>query len=139
MVKFAQRCVKVWRKRFRIDKKWDISVVFSSEPDEEDPKVMCKMDDDSAQYWRMKLVFYPPILEYKADQTIRAKVNNTVCHELRHIFYWPVSSFAKNVLSERLWWEYLKHEEQLVTLDEEIFTNQKPRQGVRLTWGSKST
>ena len=136
LLAFAKKSIAVWRKRWRIDEKWDISVVYSSEPDVDDPKIQCWNDQDRAQYWKMRLVFYPPALEPKSDTTIRTRINQTVCHEMGHIFHWPMGSFAENVLSKSLYNEYLKHEESLVTLQEEIFTNQKLKQGVKLTWGN---
>lgn len=133
LVTFANKSIKVWRKRLRIDKKWEIKAVYVDEPYEEDPETKCICDDDKAQYFRIKLKFYPPMMEY-ADATIRSKINHTVCHELLHLVQWQASSFAQNVLSDKLWGEYLKHEEGIVSLLEEIFTNQRPSQGVKLTW-----
>ena len=134
LLSFAKKSITIWRKRWRIDQKWTIEPVYSSEPYVDDPKASCVQDDDGANYWKMKLTFYPPALEHKSDTTIRTRVNQIVCHEMGHIFHWPMSSFARNALPQRLWEEYLKHEEQLVTLQEQIFTNQKPKQGVKLTW-----
>lgn len=136
LIKYAESSLSRWRKRLRIDRKWDIEIAYSSEPMEDDKDCACWCNDDKANYWRIKLTFYPPVLEYKTDATIRKRVDWYIAHELWHIFMWPMSSFVRNVVNAKLYNEFLKHEEQMCSLLEEIVTNQKPGHGVKLAWGN---
>jgi len=130
------KLANLYRKRFTIDNKFDISVVKGEDDskgvDDDMPHwlaleeqvvtsltksligpqrykryetimdnlkgkgTLAWMDDEMANYWRLKIVVYPLLLTLDGDD-FKLFAEVICCHELLHIVLLPLSSYTKHL------------------------------------------
>jgi len=129
MLRLANASVKKWRQRLRVDGKWEVEVCYKhdylvDEHEKVDKKAYIVFDDDVAQYWKVTLCMYRPLME---DPDAPSIIDTYVAHEMGHHLMWQFSSFAKNLANRQqpIIDELEKLEEQVVQQLEEIWTQVK--------------
>ena len=114
-----------WRKRLKIDQKWQIDVATSDKPyideytNKPDTNAMIVFDDDRAEYWYITLMCYPALMDLPAEE-FKEQIDCTIRHELFHLIQWQSKSFALNMLGPQCKKELEKLEEQVVQQLEDI-------------------
>lgn len=119
----ANRVLTKWRKKLQIDPKWGIDIIYHSERYPDSPDELCTFNDESAQYWKVELVFLPELMEMPTGE-FNKYVEYTIIHELLHLIMWQFSSTAANMAGKRNVAELVKLEEQVVTTLEEIIRSE---------------
>jgi len=110
-LKYTARMISKWRSVLQIDSRWVIKNVYIAERNPKFPSDICWFDDSQARYYIITLNWYPPAFE---GNDWKSEVEEYVAHELLHLFMWPLTSFAENMMSSKCQPELVKLEEGIV-------------------------